>query len=119
MGSLDKWIKPGGWVGDVGANVGHYRLRLSKLVDTNGRVVAFEPVIDSFYFLTRNAFYYGCNNVTLLNMGASNSCSVFGIEIPDATDGRENFYEAHFVDPNNASRSALVLSIDDLNFPIA
>lgn len=114
---LDKWITEDDWVLDIGANVGHYTLRLSSLVGSNGRVIAFEPVIDSFYFLTNNIFYSDCNNVTLLNVGASNLSSMFGIEIPSTNDGRENFYEAHFVPSNNTVRSTLAISVDDLNLP--
>lgn len=117
FGCLDAWVKAGDWVLDIGANVGHYTLRLSELVGSSGRVIAFEPVIDSFYFLTSNVFYDNCENVTLLNVGASNSSSIFGIEIPGTNDERENFYEAHFVDVGATSRSALAVSIDDLNLP--
>lgn len=114
---LDKWVCKGDWVVDVGANVGHYTVRLSKLVGENGRVIALEPVIDSFFFLTSNVFYKNYENVTLLNVGASDQSSVFGIEIPDTSDGMGNFYQAHFVDINRSSRSALAISIDDLKLP--
>ena len=40
----EKYVKPGMFVLDVGANIGYYTLLMSRLVGPNGRVVAFEPM---------------------------------------------------------------------------
>jgi len=40
---FQKQLRPGMTVVDVGANIGLYTLRFSKLVGSNGRVYAFEP----------------------------------------------------------------------------
>src|SRR6266581_7664130 len=51
---LPTLISVGDWVIDVGANVGHYTKRLSELVGPTGRVIAFEPVPETFALLAGN-----------------------------------------------------------------
>lgn len=48
---LARYVKPGGTVYDVGANVGFYSLLVSRLVGPTGRVVAFEPSPRNLSFL--------------------------------------------------------------------
>jgi hypothetical protein len=47
---LDAIVKPRAWVIDIGANVGHYTKRFSDLVGPEGRVIALEPVSETFLF---------------------------------------------------------------------
>ena len=47
-------LREGDWVLDVGANIGHYTVRFSELVGDKGRVIAFEPVPDTFEILSSN-----------------------------------------------------------------
>jgi FkbM family methyltransferase len=49
-----KIIKPGQTVLDIGANVGSHTLPLARLVDSSGRVVAFEPTAFAFGKLVAN-----------------------------------------------------------------
>ncbi len=51
---LDSLVLPGSLVIDVGANVGHYTKKLSDLAGSRGRVIAFEPVPDTFSLLAAN-----------------------------------------------------------------
>src|SRR5215831_16739326 len=62
---LSEWVAQGDWVIDVGANVGHYAIRLSQLVGLSGRVLAFEPVTDTFDLLASNTSAAGAKNVSL------------------------------------------------------
>src|SRR5947209_5513593 len=91
LGSL---LSPGDWAVDVGANVGHYTKRMSDLVAGSGRVVAFEPVPETFSLLSANAQHFRYQNVTLLNAAASDGAGVAGISIPRFDTGQTNFYEA-------------------------
>src|SRR5512144_2877298 len=68
---LDSFLRPGDWALDIGANVGHYTLRMAELVGREGRVVAVEPVPDTFALLAANARLFRYENVTLLNIAAS------------------------------------------------
>src|SRR5262245_13483499 len=79
---LPRFVARGDWVLDVGANVGHYTLRAAELVGTEGRVIALEPVPDTFALLAANAAARSLQNVTLINAAASASGHVAGMNIP-------------------------------------
>lgn len=113
LGSL---ISHGDWAVDVGANVGHYTKRMSDLVGGGGRVVAFEPVPETFSLLADNAQHFRHQNITLLNAAASDAAGVAGISIPRFQTGQTNFYEASL----NGSADGLqvmTLTIDSLGLP--
>jgi precorrin-6B methylase 2 len=76
-----RWLSPGDWAIDVGANIGHYTKRFSDLVGPAGRVIAFEPVPATFELLASNAAHFGMANVTLLNLAASDATSVIGMRV--------------------------------------
>jgi 23S rRNA U2552 (ribose-2'-O)-methylase RlmE/FtsJ len=56
--NLHAFIAPGDWVIDVGANIGHYTKRLSELVGAGGRVIAVEPVPETFALLSSNVQHF-------------------------------------------------------------
>jgi FkbM family methyltransferase len=58
---------------DVGANVGHYTLALSRLVGDSGRVYSFEPGVRWAYFLRRHIELNALRNVTLVQAAVSDS----------------------------------------------
>lgn len=114
---LQHWLAPGCVAIDVGANVGHYTLKLAGLVGPGGRVLAFEPVSTTFAFLAANVQRSGYGNVTLLNAAASNRTAIVRMAVPDSTPGVRNYYQAHLAD--GGALSALSVTIDSLNFPSA
>ncbi len=96
---LSKLISRGGVAIDIGANLGYYTRPLSRIVGSEGRVYAVEPVPLIFSVLRRNVS--GCDNVELLNvaLGAeeqhikmSNSsvgeCGYFGTGQTGVGEGR-------------------------------
>ena len=91
---LNKWLNKGDNVLDVGANVGHYTTRFSHLVGATGRVIAFEPVPETFELLASNAARLSVRNVTLLNVAASEKSAVVGMNLPAFDTGMTNFYMA-------------------------
>lgn len=91
---LDRHVAPGDWVLDIGANIGTYTLRLSELVGPSGRVVAVEPVPETFALLTSNVAAAECGNVTLLNVAASDGVAVANMEVPEFDTGLKNYYQA-------------------------
>jgi FkbM family methyltransferase len=56
---------------DVGAHLGYYALILSRLVGSNGRVIAFEPIPSNFRILSENIELNGCKNVQVVNQAVS------------------------------------------------
>jgi FkbM family methyltransferase len=113
---LDRLLRPGDWALDIGANVGHYTMRMAELVGPQGRVIAVEPVLDTFALLSENVRHFGHANVSLLNCAASDCTSTMGMEIPRCSHGLQNFYQAHIV-PAAGGLTILALAIDSLNLP--
>src|SRR5437867_10327160 len=64
-------VQMGDWVLDVGANVGQYTLRLSELVGTEGRVIAFEPIVETAEILAAMARRARYRNITVFNIAVS------------------------------------------------
>jgi len=61
---------------DVGAHFGFFTLLASELVGTGGRVLALEPMPETFAFLSRNIDEHGtCGNITAINAAAFSSAT--------------------------------------------
>ncbi len=95
---LAGWVRAGDWVLDVGANLGNYTARLSELVGRDGRVLAFEPVPETFELLAANLARFPLRNVSFFNVAVSDTPGVSGITIPQLDSGLENRYMAHLTD---------------------
>ena len=113
---LPEWVRPGDWVLDIGANVGHYTARLSSLVGSQGRVIAFEPVPESFELLSSNVA--DCGNVSLFNVAASSHARLVGMAMPRLDSGLVNYYQAQVTD-HQSDRSVLAVPVDSLDLPHA
>lgn len=113
---LRELVRPGDWVLDVGANVGHYTLQLSALVGRTGRVIAFEPVPESFELLASAAALAPAGNITLINAAASDGARVLGMRIPLWQTGLKNYYRAQ-LDETQGDVSVQCLPIDALPLP--
>lgn len=114
---LPAMVSPGDWVIDVGANVGHYTLRLATLVGASGRVLALEPVPETFALLVANAALAPHENITLLNAAASARTEIAGVTIPKyAETGLDNFYLAQLSQADSRLQ-VLCVSIDSLDLP--
>ena len=113
---VGRLVSPGDWVLDIGANIGQYTKRFSDLVGDSGRVIAFEPVPDTFELLTANAQRFRQKNVTLFNAAASDECAALGMAIPTFTSGLSNYYEAHLTSTTNGLQ-VLTFPIGSLPFP--
>lgn len=110
---LASLVGPGDWVIDVGANVGHYTKRFSDLAGPLGRVIAVEPVPETFALLSANVGLFEHRNVTLLNVAASNSASIVTVNIPQFTTGLRNYYQAA-IGSSAGDLRVLTLSLDSL-----
>jgi FkbM family methyltransferase len=120
---LGEWIGEGDWVIDVGANIGHYTLRMAELVGRAGRVLAFEPVPETFELLTANISAAGARNVSLFNVAASATAAVASFAMPRFESGLLNYYMAGLTsttkvacDPDTEF-DVLTIALDDLVLP--
>lgn len=113
---LSSFLSEGDWAIDVGANIGHYTKGMSDLVGARGRVIAFEPVADTFALLAANARNYRHQNVTLLNAAASDKTAITGISVPRLSNGLFNYYEATLVS-NGDGFPVMTFALDSLELP--
>lgn len=112
---LAKFVSEGDWVLDVGANVGHYTVRLSELVGPQGRVLAFEPIPETFATLTSNLRSVPADNVSLINAAVSDRHELLSMSIPTFDNGATNYYRASIGSEHNAAIPVISLAIDDLD----
>jgi FkbM family methyltransferase len=119
---LDDWIAEGDWVVDVGAHVGGYTVRLSQLVGEAGRVLAFEPVPDTFELLAANIAFVGARNVSLFNVAVSANSALMSFAIPQSRSGIPDFCYAGLTSTARwphlkAHFKVLTLALDALVIP--
>lgn len=110
------WLKPGDWVIDVGANIGHYTKRMSELVGPQGRVFSFEPMAATFDLLSSNVARLKDQNVSLLNFAASDTAGLVHMDLPNFDTGAANYYQAH-ITANGTGVGVMAIPIDSLNLP--
>jgi FkbM family methyltransferase len=91
---IETILRPGDSVIDIGANMGVYTLKFSKLVGATGRVYAFEPIPESFYLLTMHTNLSQHQNITLFNMAASMQSMIVSMIIPRSDNRLRNYYTA-------------------------
>lgn len=84
---LRKVVQPGWTAIDAGANFGWYAVHLSRLVGTDGRVLAFEPVPSNFQELGANAALNSCRNLEMFNTALGNSLESINIYVPQIALG--------------------------------
>jgi FkbM family methyltransferase len=75
---------------DVGAHLGYYALILSRLVGSNGRVIAFEPIPANFRILSENIELNHCKNVQVVNQAVSDRSGRCGLS-PHALSNSGSF----------------------------
>lgn len=67
---IQKFVKPGMTVVDVGANIGYLTLLMAKIVGPKGNVYAVEPGRDNLSCLRKNIELNGVTNVNILPFAA-------------------------------------------------
>ena len=112
IADVETYARPGDWVIDVGANVGRYTCFMSRCVGEHGRVLAFEPILESFSLLTANVRSCRATNVSLYNLALSNENAVARMAVPAYPQTHlNNYYEAHIA-PDGVP--VLCLTLDSL-----
>jgi FkbM family methyltransferase len=89
---LDRALRPGDILLDVGANIGYHTLRGAIAVRPWGRVVAVEPEADNLRILRENVATNQLNNVTVLPIAAGSSPGVFGLYTSASNRGDHRLY---------------------------
>jgi FkbM family methyltransferase len=93
--TVRRLVTPGSTVVDAGANIGYLCRLFARWVGPEGRVVAVEPIVETFNIL-RDAHegQDGWRHVFLLNAALSDETGTATMIVPRQAAGVENFYEA-------------------------
>jgi FkbM family methyltransferase len=108
-------VQTGDWALDVGANVGQYTLRLSELVGRDGRVIAFEPIVETAEILAAMARRARYRNITLFNIAVSERAGLLRFGVPGGPAGLPNYFQARV--SGDGDRSIPCFALDELPFP--
>jgi len=84
---IEKRVKKGDIVFDLGANIGWHTLRFSKMVGKEGRVYAFEPDPIIFKVLKKNMELNNIDNVSIFQQAVSDSVGTTTLYICEVQDG--------------------------------
>lgn len=100
---LERFIRPGDTVVDVGANIGALTVQASSLVGGAGRVISIEAHPNTYRFLAGNLRLNRCSNVTALNVAVG------------AAPGVVTFSDLRSDDENRVSHSGVMVPMDTLD----
>jgi len=92
---VQKIIKKGNVVLDIGANIGYYTLLFAKLVGTEGRIFAFEPDPDNFALLKKNVEINGYRNIILVQKAVSNKNGNIKLYLSHDNKGDHRIYDSN------------------------
>jgi FkbM family methyltransferase len=84
-------LKPGDIFVDVGANVGYYSIRASKLVGAKGKVFAVEPVPQTVTVLKFNIKLNGVRNVTVIDKAGWHTRAKLKLKVAKGPVGSSSF----------------------------
>jgi FkbM family methyltransferase len=113
---LDRFVSPGDWAVDIGANVGQYTLLLSGLVGRSGRVLAFEPITNTIATLASIvARHAPWQNVSIFNLAVSNEVRTLSFDLPVDPAGLYNYELA--AAKEGGAITVLAVSIDSMKLP--
>lgn len=115
FGRLAEWVRAGDWVLDVGANVGQYTLRFSELAGDDGRVFAFEPILETAEILTGMARRARRRNISVLNIAVSERAGMVRFGVPAGSSGLPNYFQARV--GVEGDRMVPCFALDELAFP--
>lgn len=92
---VNKEIKQGDVVLDIGAHIGYYTLIFAKLVGKKGRVYAFEPDPTNFALLKQNVEINGYKNVILVQKAVSNKNGKLELFLGEVNTADHRIYNSH------------------------
>ncbi len=107
---IEKEIKPGEVIVDLGANIGYYTLIFARLVGEKGRVYAFEPDPENFALLKKNVEINGYKNVVLVQKAVSNLTGKTRLYLSDENVGDHQIFDSKF---GRKSIEIETVSLDD------
>ena len=105
---LQKYLKPGDSVLDIGANIGFYALIISQLVGKKGKVFCFEPDVKNFNHLQKAT--KKINNIFVNQLAVSSKTGIIKIYTSKSLNVDHRTYKPDVYDKEFDIRA---VSIDD------
>ena len=111
--AMQKFVRPGMTIYDVGANRGFYMLFFSQLTGPTGRVYAFEPLPSQVQALLDHVRLNAVANAWIIDSAASDRTGMSGFSFDRGAS------ENALSDENNSHLIVSTLRLDDANLPPA
>jgi FkbM family methyltransferase len=111
---LERWVKQGSIVIDVGANIGYNTIHAARLAGPTGRVVALEPTPDTFAVLQHNIAASDLDNIVIKAVAAGRVAGTQDFFVRGATSAVNSLYpESHYAHVTSVLRVPVV-RLDDI-----
>ena len=114
-----KFLRPGDYVLDIGANIGTHAIPLAKAVGHEGQVIAFEPQPCIFELLKANTLVNGLSNLRCICAGCGAQTASIGL--PDTDYGTNGDFGSMALGPllkapdqSSSNVRIPVMAIDDV-----
>lgn len=107
---LQKKVKKGDTVIDIGAHIGYYTLLAARRVGNKGKVYAFEPNKDNQRLLIKNLTANGYKNVEIIDKAVAEKPSKAKLFLSDVSTGMHSLIN---IDDSKESTIVDITSIDD------
>lgn len=106
---MQKYLKKGMVVVDIGANIGYYSLLAAKRVGPSGKVYAFEPAPENYAALKKNIEMNGYTNIIPVQKAVADKNGV----VPFLLDVKEPL--AHRIQDNGDKKNNIEVSVVTLD----
>lgn len=103
-------IRKGDTILDIGASIGWYTCKVSKLVGDNGKIIAIEPNPRNYEYLKKNIEINNLNNITTIRKGVW----LFKKELNFLCKGYGSMLEFH-KDFKNKERNLITINVDTID----
>jgi len=111
---IDRAVRPGATVVDVGANVGYNTVYASRRVGAAGRVVAVEPAADNARMLRENVAANALDNVVVHAVAAGRSRGVRDLYLRGDVSAVNSFFQESVYASVTGVEKVTVVPLDDL-----
>lgn len=119
--NLNVWLKKGDNCLDIGANIGRYTFKMSRLIGLEGHVFSFEPMTETFSILTHLASVVNSENLTLINAAVGDKSLMVEMKrefLPKESRALFDTNTASSIISESKNLSKLCITIDSLNLPV-
>lgn len=110
--ALQRFVRPGMTIYDIGAQAGFYTLFFSRLVSGNDRVYAFEPCAYGARFLIDHVRVNGLANVRIIQAAVCEKLGLYGM----STD--QGICQNELCDDSDAGLMVPTISLDSSGLPV-